>query len=163
MGDPVGPERRTRDGRVVVAAADRTITVGPESDGSLPETDDQIEIVCASGNRYEATWTGIPVSSLLEAVGAPADTTHLTIASADGYRIAVPLTDGLDGMIAYRRDGRPIGDGRPYRNRFVAPAVEGARDVKGVVRVEFHSLGPTDDPDALEVVEPMDDRFAADR
>lgn len=122
-----------------------------------------VEIVCATGNRYDADWWGVPIAGLLEAADAPEDTTHVVVESADGYRVAVAIVEGVAGLLAFRKDGRPIGETNPYTNRFVAPDIEGARDVKGVRRIEFHSLAPSEDPDALENVEPVDDRFAADR
>lgn len=122
-----------------------------------------VEVVCATGNRYTAEWAGIRIIDLGDAVDAPTETTHLVVESLDGYRIAVPIVDGVDAVLAFEKDGRPVSETNPYPNRFVAPDIEGARDVKGVSRIEFHSLDPDEDPDALEQVEPDDDRFEAER
>ncbi|MFB6125303.1 MAG: molybdopterin-dependent oxidoreductase [Halanaeroarchaeum sp.] len=135
-------------------------------EGTIPAFDADsrdVEIVCATGNRYDADWWGVPIVGLLDAADAPEDTTHVVVESADGYRVAVSIVESVDGLLAFRKDGRPIGESNPYTNRFVAPDIEGARDVKGVRRIEFHSLAPADDPDSLENVDPVDDRFAADR
>lgn len=120
------------------------------------------EVVCSTGNRYSADWQGIGIDALCEAVSAPDRTTHVLIESHDGYRIAVPIVDALDGVLAVAKNGRPLVSLTPYATRFVAPDIEGARDVKGVRRVEFHALDPGSDPESLEQVEPEDDRFEAE-
>ncbi|MFB6081397.1 MAG: molybdopterin-dependent oxidoreductase [Halanaeroarchaeum sp.] len=147
---------------VVVEGAE-TLRIDGGTVDDLPRESITTEIVCATGDRYEATWSGLAMDSLLDAVSAAADTTHVVLTSADGYRVAVPVRMALGGLLALRKDGVPLCRDHPYSNRFVAPDVEGARDVKGVRRIECHALAAGDDPDALEVVEPDDDRFAADR
>ncbi|MFB6134840.1 MAG: molybdopterin-dependent oxidoreductase [Halanaeroarchaeum sp.] len=118
-----------------------------------------VEVVCATGSRYTSSWEGIGVTDLLDVASAPAETTHLLVASRDGYRIAIPLLDGFDGLLAIWKDGEPIGSSLPYHTRFVAPDIEGARDVKGVRTIRFLALDPEDDPESHEQIEPDDDRF----
>lgn len=161
MTDSVASNERVVDPITVVG--DRTVSLNTELARSLPEESRTAAVVCATGNRYEAEWTGIGIGLLCEAVDAPADTTHVLVESRDGYRIAVPIVDALGGVVAFEKDGHPIDAATPYSNRFVAPTVEGARDVKGVSRIEFHALAPDENPERLEQVEPDDDRYEADR
>lgn len=147
----------------ITVVGERSIRVTPELIASLPEAQLSAAVVCATGNRYEATWSGVGIDTLCDTVDAPAATTHVVVASSDGYRMAVPILDALRGVVAFEKNGRPIGEQAPYSNRFVAPAIEGARDVKGVSRIEFHVLDPGEDPERLEQVEPDDDRFEAVR
>ncbi|MGM0397725.1 MAG: molybdopterin-dependent oxidoreductase [Halobacteriota archaeon] len=157
MTEPVASEPRLTNPITVVG--DRSVRVTPAVAASLPEERLTAEVVCATGNRYEATWAGVGIGSLCDTVDAPAETTHVVVGSSDGYRMAVPILDALRGVIAFEKDGRPIDEQAPYSNRFVAPAVDGARDVKGVSRIEFHALEPDADPERLEQIEPDDDRF----
>lgn len=147
----------------ITVVGDRSIALTTEMAQSLPSEDLTADVVCATGNRYDATWTGIGIESLCDVAEADAETTHVVFGSRDGYRIAVPILDALAGVLAFAKDGRPISEQAPYFNRFVAPDVEGARDVKGVERVEFHALAPDADPERLEQVEPDDDRYESDR
>lgn len=161
MTESVASEERVVDPITVVG--DRTVRLTTELVRSFPEETRTAEVVCATGSRYEAEWSGIGIGSLCETVDAAADTTHVLVESRDGYRIAVPIVDAMDGVVAFDKDGHPIDTATPYSNRFVAPGIEGARDVKGVSRIEFHALDPVEEPERLEQVEPDDDRYEVDR
>ncbi|MFB6132387.1 MAG: molybdopterin-dependent oxidoreductase [Halanaeroarchaeum sp.] len=147
----------------IEVVGERTVSLDADVLSSLQTATKRASVVCATGHREVATWTGVDVAGLCELVDAPPETTHVLLDSHDDYRMAVPIADALDGLLAFERDGSPLDEMAPYDNRFVAPAVDGARDVKGVRRVEFHALDPSSDPDALENVEPVDDRYAVER
>lgn len=101
---------------------------------------------CASGDEIAGPWTGVPVTDLLDAAGAPDATTHVAVTGADGYRACVPIAAALDGLLAYRRDGAAC-EGAP---RFVAPGVAGVRTVKRVARIEALALSPGADAEDRE-------------
>lgn len=124
---------------------------------------ESVSVVCASGDRHTADWTGVRVVDLLEAADVPMDTTHVTVESTDDYKVAVPIGDAVQAILAFLKDGVPIGEANPYGNRFVCPATEGARDIKGVSRIEHTSLSPAEDPESLENLFPEGDRFTANR
>jgi hypothetical protein len=109
-------------------------------------------IRCATGERTTASWTGIPVTDLLNIVDAPAETTHFRVESDDGYAICVPVADALDGVIAFERDGEQLRETRPYALRFLAGDIDGERLVKGIHRVDLLSLPADADPDQYETV-----------
>lgn len=161
MSDSSGAQFRLSQSVTVVGEGE--FSLDAETVQQFPQEERSVEVVCATGNRYTAKWAGIRIIDLGDAVDASDETTHVVLESLDGYRIAVPILNGVDGVLAFEKDGRPIGETNPYPNRFVAPDIDGARDVKGVSRIEFHALDPDDDPDALEQVEPDDDRFEAER
>lgn len=123
----------------------------------LPRVERRCTVVCATGDRHTARWSGVPVPELLSAVGPPPATTHLRLESRDGYRVCVPVYDALDGLVADAREGAPLHECESYRTRFVAPGVDGERLVKGLRRVEALALDPGDDPDRLENVTPAVD------
>lgn len=147
----------------IVVVGDRTINLDSDAAASVSSVTRQVTVVCATGHRERATWTGVEIASLCDAVDAPPETTHVLVESHDEYRMAVPIADALNGLVAFEKNGRPLSEAAAYDSRFVAPGVEGARDVKGVRRIEFHALDPSSDPDALENVEPADDRFEPER
>lgn len=154
---------KSRWSHPITVVGDRSITLTTDMGRSLPTERLSAEVVCATGNRYDAIWTGIGIGPLCDVVEADDETTHVVFGSRDGYRIVVPIIDALDGVLAFAKDGRPIDERAPYFNRFVSPDVEGARDVKGVERIEFHALDPDAEPERLEQVEPDDDRYESDR
>jgi len=160
MTDSLGVPIRIPDPITVVGT--ETMKLDDTSVQSFSLESREAEVVCSTGNRYSADWQGIGIDALCEAASAPERTTHVVIESHDGYRIAVPIVDALNGVLALVKNDRPLGARTPYATRFVAPDVEGARDVKGVSRVEFHVLDPGSDPEHLEQGEPEDDRCEAD-
>ncbi len=122
-----------------------------------------VTVVCASGDRHTAEWTGIPVLDLLESAAVRPSTTHVVVESLDDYRVAIPVRAALEGLLAYAKDGEPIGRIHEYSNRFVSGAAEGARFIKGVKRIEATSVDPEEDPESLENLFPEGERFTAHR
>jgi DMSO/TMAO reductase YedYZ molybdopterin-dependent catalytic subunit len=109
------------------------------------------EIRCASGRRSMATWRGTPISAIVEGTAIPAETTHLVVASGDGYCACLDVHTALHGLLAVTRDGTPIDEADSPR--FVAPDIEGIRMVKGVSTIEPVSLAPAEDPERFEAFE----------
>ncbi|MGB9966288.1 molybdopterin-dependent oxidoreductase [Halobacterium hubeiense] len=109
-------------------------------------------IRCATGERTTASWTGVPVTGLLNIVDAPAEKTHLRVESDDGYAIGVPVADALDGVVASKHDNEPLRETQDYALRFLAGDIEGERLVKGVSRIDLFSLPADADPDRYEAV-----------
>ncbi|MFB6114405.1 MAG: molybdopterin-dependent oxidoreductase [Halodesulfurarchaeum sp.] len=144
-------------------AGDTPLTISRPTLCSLPVETATITVVCSSGSRFTAEWTGVPLSALVEEADVPPSTTHLAISSSDGFRAVVPVMDAMEGMIAYLRDGVGIGTVDEYGNRFVSPSISGTRDVKGVTRIEPLSLSPGEDPESHEELFPDGDRFSANR
>ncbi|WP_440991620.1 molybdopterin-dependent oxidoreductase [Haloarchaeobius baliensis] len=100
---------------------------------------------CLSRGLVDATWRGVPVRDLADAVGLPDETTHLVVESRDGLRGCVPIGTALDGLLALERDGEPLAG-----PRFLAPEIEGPRAVKDVARLAPVALSPDEDRTAYE-------------
>ncbi|MFB6085481.1 MAG: molybdopterin-dependent oxidoreductase [Halodesulfurarchaeum sp.] len=147
----------------VTVVGETEFTITPETRGSLKVGTETVEIVCATGSSYTADWRGPTMTSLFEAASVPPETTHVVVESADGYRVVVPVPEAIGGILSYLKDGEPIGESQAYVNRFVAPGTEGARDIKGVARIEAVELEPSEDPEALENLFPEGERFTANR
>ncbi|ELY55168.1 molybdopterin-dependent oxidoreductase [Natronococcus jeotgali] len=117
---------------------------------ALERTSREIEIVCATGDRFVERWRGVPIPSLLEVAEAPPETTHLLVDARDGLRACVPVETALEGLLAVAKGGRPLAEDGEYATRFVAPGVDGVRTVKGVARIETTALAPGVDPEDRE-------------
>lgn len=134
---------------------DGTAPIDADTLATLPIDEREIEIVCSTGDRYTERWQGVAIMDVLEteaaaAASIPAETTHLLVESADGHRACVALEDALDGLLAFGRDGTPLGAEADYDSRFVAPGLTGPRTVKDVVRIEATTLEPGEDPESYE-------------
>lgn len=140
-----------------------TVTVTPTTIQDLEVATKPFEIICATGNRYTADWTGPTVASLLDAAGTDPETTHVVVESADEYQVVIPAREALGGLLAFLKDGESIGNAQEYMNRLVCPGTEGARDIKGAARIEPVTLEPGEDPEALENLFPDGERFTAER
>ncbi|WP_135822231.1 molybdopterin-dependent oxidoreductase [Halostella litorea] len=133
-----------------IAAADRTappIDVASLALDGLESIERPAEIRCATGDWTTATWRGVPVAALVEARDVPPETTHLVVASGDGYRACLDVRAALECVLAVARDGEPIDADGP---RLVGPDLDGARTVKGVSTVVPVSLPPSADPADFE-------------
>jgi len=144
-------ETDERTDRLTVIADERR-RYGPGALRELPRAERRCTVVCATGDRHTARWTGVPVTELLADAGEPPATTHVRLESRDGYRVCVPIRDALDGIVADTKEGAPLAERADYRTRFVAPGVDGERLVKGLRRLEALALAPDEDPDRLENV-----------
>ncbi|WP_239524498.1 molybdopterin-dependent oxidoreductase [Halogeometricum borinquense] len=132
---------------------ERRRTVTSTDADEMAWTTKHVCVECASGERYDATWSGVAVGDVLELASAAPETTHLVFESDSGYAACVPLRDALGGLVAVERDGERLGDSEPYATRFVAPDVDGARFVKGVSRIRAVVLTPDEDATEYEALE----------
>lgn len=107
----------------------------------------RIEFDCSSGRPITGTWTGFRILPLLERVGVPGGTTHLSVESTQGHAACVAIGGVMEGLLAFERDGAAL-DGL----RFVAPDIVGPRAVKHVRRVEVVELAPGTDRSTLETI-----------
>lgn len=95
---------------------------------------------CLSGGYVDAVWRGVPLMDVVDAVGFPAETTHLVVESRDGYRSCVGIRVAIEGLLAFERN-----DDRLAAPRFLAPEIEGPRAVKDVVALRPVSLDPDEE------------------
>jgi len=140
--------------RPIELVTDGSTTLEGSTLSSLPTRERTLEIVCASGDRYVAAWEGVPIGPLLERASVPPETTHLTVESAVGYRVCVPIGRALEGLLAFARDGESLSTLEGFDTRFVAPGIGGPKAVKDVARLETATLPPSADPESYEELWP---------
>ena len=96
-----------------------------------------IPLHCVWGwSRPDATWEGVPLSTLLEAAGVNGGT-HVTFSSASGtYSSCLPVADAARGLLAWTRDGERLSPEAGGPLRFVTPPEYWAyKGVKWTARV----------------------------
>lgn len=111
----------------------------------LVEVQREIGFDCTSGRHINAMWTGFPIVPLIESVGISDGTTHLIIESRDDQRGCIPITNALEGILAFTRDGEIL-----EGPRFVAQGIAGPRAVKLVRRIEAVELDQGTERSGLE-------------
>lgn len=159
LSDDIDEGRAPISSRITVLGDER-LSLSRKALVAFPTEERTVTIVCSSGARHTATWTGIPVIEILSAAEVPDETTHLVVESVDGYRICVDVFTALDGLLALFRDERPIAEQKPYETRFIAPDIDGARTVKAVAVLEARQLSAGTDPETLEVLSGNSDSTA---
>jgi len=83
-----------------------------------------------------ALWTGLPVSALLDAVGAP-ESCCVTLYGADDYYVSFPR-EALDpGLLAYGMNGKPLPRGHGYPLRTLVPGHWGETNAKWLTEIEI--------------------------
>jgi DMSO/TMAO reductase YedYZ molybdopterin-dependent catalytic subunit len=138
-----------------VTVVGETVAVVPlDDESSATEADDSRATVemgfsCDTGTSASGLWRGRSLSSLLDAVSMPDETTHLVLRATDGFQVCVPIATALRGVVATTLDGHPIDDAH---TRFVAPALDSARCIRDVAVVEPVHLDPEEARDDYESI-----------
>jgi DMSO/TMAO reductase YedYZ molybdopterin-dependent catalytic subunit len=108
---------------------------------AMPQTTASLPIACVEGWSASATWTGVPVSALLTAVGAEPGT-PVRVHSLEqgsiygsselpGEHTQDPLT-----LIALKLNGQPLNLDHGYPARIIAPSRPGVLQTKWIGRIE---------------------------
>lgn len=116
-----------------------------------------LDVTCASGSEYAATWGGVSLLDALDLADVPDDTTHVVVTAHDGYRVCIALPDAVDAILALTKDGALLADDADYETRLVAPTIGGTRTTKGVVRIEPVALEPGESSESLEDLQLADE------
>lgn len=143
-------EREEGDGPAIALVGEREDVLGPGDVTDHQWHERTATIECTSGEQYDADWGGVDLLDALERVGVPESTTHVVVASADGYRVCLDLSTALGSLLVFARDDAALTESRPYASRLLLPRGNGPRSVKAVERVEAVALAPGEDPQAYE-------------
>jgi DMSO/TMAO reductase YedYZ molybdopterin-dependent catalytic subunit len=100
---------------------------------------DNPDLVCPGVFTDYAKWTGVSIKDILELAGVQQGATQLTLVSADGYEVTLPLeTANADGnFLAYEVNGEtlPVLHGFPLRAVF--SGMWGSYWVKWLVEIKI--------------------------
>ncbi len=105
----------------------------------MPKITDNPELNCPGVFIDSAIWTGVPIKHILELAGVQPGATKLTLVSADGYQVKLPLETASkdENFLAYEVDGKllPVQHGFPLRAVF--PSMWGSYWLKWLVEIRL--------------------------
>lgn len=105
----------------------------------MPKATVSARLICPGYFEDESTWSGVPLSYILELAGLQQNVKEMVLVSADGYRAYVPMKDALseNNLIAYEMVGQPLPILHGFPVRAVLPLTTGAKWVKWLVEIHF--------------------------
>jgi DMSO/TMAO reductase YedYZ molybdopterin-dependent catalytic subunit len=74
---------------------------------------DDVLMEKSRGEDEVRSFSGVPLSTILEMVGAPEDYSTITAKAADGYAIEISKDEMVDGIVAMKQAGEWITDADP--------------------------------------------------
>jgi DMSO/TMAO reductase YedYZ molybdopterin-dependent catalytic subunit len=105
----------------------------------MRQVTDNPDLVCLGVFIDYASWTGVPIKDILELAGVMPEATKVTLVSADGYDVSLPLeTASTDkNFLAYEVNGNtlPVLHGFPLRAVF--PNMGGSYWIKWLVEIKI--------------------------
>ncbi len=121
----------------VSGLVDHSLSLTYDEIRCMPAVTDNPELVCAGVFTDYASWTGVPLEYILDLAGVQQGATELTLVSADGYQVRVPLeTTKMENIfLAYEVNGKtlPVQHGFPLRAVF--PGMVGSYWLKWLVEI----------------------------
>jgi len=136
FGEPVPSIDPTAWRLTVAGRVDRPMTFGLADLAALGETDLAAVLDCTGGWAIETSWSGVPLSRLLDMAGPTPGARRVEIRSVTGWGALLPLDEARRAFLATGVAGGPLplANGAPCR--LVAPDRRGLDWVKWVDRIE---------------------------
>jgi DMSO/TMAO reductase YedYZ molybdopterin-dependent catalytic subunit len=104
----------------------------------LPKVSAAPMLVCLGEFNDTATWSGVPVQTILDMAGVQAGAVSLVMTGADGYSTTISVESALEsgGFLAYELEGRPLPALHGFPVRAVFPGEYGSYWVKWLLEIE---------------------------
>jgi DMSO/TMAO reductase YedYZ molybdopterin-dependent catalytic subunit len=108
---------------------------------SLPAVTQKIGIYCPSVTRAADEWTGVRLSTILNAAGLTPDATEVYLIGADGYFTVLTLQNALASNIflAYLTNGQALSEERGYPLRLIDGGNNGQDWIRWITNIEVKS------------------------
>ncbi len=117
----------------ITGLVEHELEIGIEELLAEPMTEAHVTLTCVSNSvggdlAGNATWTGVPVRTLLERAGVHTGADMVLSRSVDGFTASTPLealTDARAALLAVGMNGRPLPPEHGYPVRMVVPGLYG--------------------------------------
>ncbi|HSB66435.1 MAG TPA: molybdopterin-dependent oxidoreductase [Anaerolineales bacterium] len=123
----------------VTGMVDHSLSLTYDDLRCMPKVTNDPELVCPGVFIDRATWTGVPIKSILDLAGVQSGATELTLVSADGYerRLSIDTARAEKNFLAYEVNGEllPVLHGFPLRAVF--PDMWGSYWIKWLVEIRI--------------------------
>ena len=105
---------------------------------ALPSTTQSVEIACPDVINEVDQWTGVPISTLLNAAGLMPEASIITLTGTDGYSVELALETALNSgvFLAYQINGQTLSPDRGYPLRLVISGRDGGDWLRWVTNIE---------------------------
>ncbi len=111
---------------------------------ALPSQAEYVTLECISnqiggGLISNASWTGVPLHSLIERVGPQTGVAYVLTRSVDGYSESLPMAAAMapEVLLAYQMNGAPLVPGHGAPLRLLVPGRYGMKSTKWVNDIEL--------------------------
>jgi len=107
---------------------------------AMDQVTQTVDIHCVTRwSKLDTTWTGVPVTALLDRVGVRPEGTHVMAHSDGGYTTNMPLSILLDDdvLLAHTYEGKPLDPEHGYPLRLLVPKRYFWKSAKFLRRLEI--------------------------
>lgn len=106
----------------------------------MPRASVHCTLVCPGFFEDEATWTGVPLTHILDLAAVKPEASGITLVGADGYRIQVSLSAArfADNLLAYQWEDEPLPVLHGFPVRAVFPELQGNHWVKWLMELQVY-------------------------
>jgi DMSO/TMAO reductase YedYZ molybdopterin-dependent catalytic subunit len=121
----------------VSGLVDHTLEWNYEELRCLPKVTVKASLECPGFFIDQASWSGVPIATLLEKAGVKNSATRIVMVSADGYQTSITIGDALNehNFLAYEWMGQPVPVLHGFPLRAVFPQETGYAWVKWLVEI----------------------------
>lgn len=86
-----------------------------------------------------ASWTGVPLATLLQSAGVGKSVRDVVFHAADGYTDSIPIERAMNPLcfLAYEMNGAPLTPGHGFPLRLIVPGIYGMKNVKWITAIEL--------------------------
>jgi len=112
---------------------------------ALPTIDEYAALECVSNTINppsalisNAKWTGVPLGTILNQAGIPAEAKYVVFHCADGYSVGIPLNRAMkpEALMAYKMNDQVLSNGHGFPLRAIVPGIYGMMNAKWITEIE---------------------------
>jgi DMSO/TMAO reductase YedYZ molybdopterin-dependent catalytic subunit len=139
---PAPPETQARETTLRIdGLVTEALDFSYEDITALPPVTEDAVLFCPGVYENQPTreWSGVLITTLIEAAGLKPEASRLVLYASDGYKTTVSLekATAFKAILAYRVDGATLEKSDGYPFRLIIPDVNGDMWAKWVARIEF--------------------------